>query len=532
MCDEVDRFFRRKKMLKEAEEQSHLVLISGEELVLELMNSPIDWNTFNEIQNLQGNQYAFDFDTSVSAEQITALIGELEGTFDEAKFDALLTACRDTVISNIIKPFGLAHILFEDRLGGNVTTAHNFEKGHEYCATSEDQERYRVWKQDYDRAPYEKDFKRMRKYIFKHSDKIADGYTGKKLSKDGRTELDHITPVHTIDKDPGSNLFMTQGQRMLMANADANLTLTDKSLNRSKNDSDLLEWKEKKASNPLVPGQTNSEKYEIDERLAQEKHRISKRHIEKEILKNQVLKQGSETLKTGAREGLKMGLQQAVGLLLHELVIAMFWEVKDIYANGIKSGSIGKELLPVMKERLERVGNRVLDRWQHVARTFFDGAISGFISNLITVAINMFLTTGRRVVRIIREGLFSLLRAVKMLLLPPEGMTPQQAAHEASKLIAAGLTIAGGIMLEEAIDKLITAVPPLKPFADVFTTVLVGLATGLATTFLVYSLDKLDLFGVNASDRYLHVLAQLEADLNALFAETDKIIIDLKLSPA
>ena len=128
-------------------------------------------------------------------------------------------------------------------------------------------------------------------------------------------------------------------------------------------------------------------------------------------------------------------------------------------------------------------------RYGRVFRVFGDGFISGFTSNAVTVLINTFVTTGKRVVRLIREGILSLLKALKMLVLPPEGLTFSEAAHESMKLLAAGGIVVGGVALEESVELLIKSVPVLIPYASVLTAVFVGALTALCMTFVCYLID-------------------------------------------
>jgi hypothetical protein len=46
---------------------------------------------------------------------------------------------------------------------------------------------------------------------------------------------------------------------------------------------------------------------------------------------------------------------------------------------------------------------------------FGTGAISGYISAIITTLINMFIRTGKNIVRLIREGFISLIKAVTIM---------------------------------------------------------------------------------------------------------------------
>jgi len=86
---------------------------------------------------------------------------------------------------------------------------------------------------------------------------------------------------------------------------------------------------------------------------------------------------------------------------------------------------------------------------------FGTGALSGFLSAIITALINMFVRIGKNIVRLIREGFMSLMKAVKTLLFPPEGMSKKEAVHEATKVLATGIVITGGILATESISTML-----------------------------------------------------------------------------
>jgi hypothetical protein len=103
-------------------------------------------------------------------------------------------------------------------------------------------------------------------------------------------------------------------------------------------------------------------------------------------------------------------------------------------------------------------------------------------------------------------------------------MDSARAAHEASKIIATGIVIAGGISLEQEIDKLIKISVILEPLSDIITAVITGALTGIATTFIVYLIDKMDLLKVNSNERHEIIMNQLEGNLEELFTQGDDLI--------
>lgn len=64
-------------------------------------------------------------------------------------------------------------------------------------------------------------------------------------------------------------------------------------------------------------------------------------------------------------------------------------------------------------------------------------------------------------------------------------MTAQQALQEGLKMLTAVIVTSVGMLLNESIATFMATVPFLKPFADMLTPVLIGIATGLLSAFLV-----------------------------------------------
>lgn len=526
--DRVAKYYQRKKLIKESENLVLTSKVKGGKVV--------DHELLNNTSNAMNNHYSIDI--SVTSEEVTTFLLDFQKEFNQEKLNKLITDCKKEVINSIVTPFGLGKIVAAyDKAGGNVTTLHNFEQG--IVANDEDQQRYNEWQRvsnpsesDYGyqeksngkikkTSPIQQDRKthhdplkdKWKKDQYQQMDegkKVVDGYSGKELGtkinnqikKDNSIDAEHITSVAEIEKDSKNHLFANGDNReerlqdrANLSGHEDNLTLIDGGMNSSKSDADLMEWanspiSKKHAEETGNPNMTNAEYYDLDKQKIQEQYDKSKRHIKRTQLKKQVIKQGRELISTGASEGAKMGMQQALGLVITEFFTALFDEIIDIYKNGFSNGFEDDRFFTVLKERLKKISIRIKDKWKDAAIAFKDGFISGFISNLVTTVINMFVTTGKRIIRIIREGIFSLFRAVKLLLFPPENMTYEEAMHEAKKLLASGVIISFGVLAEEYIDKLIKSTTILEPFSDAITATFVGSLTGLAVTMTAYYLDK------------------------------------------
>lgn len=214
-----------------------------------------------------------------------------------------------------------------------------------------------------------------------------------------------------------------------------------------------------------------------------------------------------------------MGVQQGFGILLVELFSQVMKEIRDIFKNGKELDSWVQDI----KIRLRRIGANVAAKWKDALDGFISGGISGFISNFITVMVNRFVTTCARMVRLIREGVFSLFKAAKTVLFRPEGTSFRESAHEASKLVMSGVIVAGGVLLEEAIESLISSIPLLAPIATTITMVIVGSITGIAMAMSAYIIDRLDLLRVIEVEQHNYVIKNLDNRIAASLDHSEEI---------
>ncbi|HCI2696222.1 TPA: hypothetical protein NOT46_005771 [Pseudomonas aeruginosa] len=439
----------------------------------------------------------------------------------EERLQKLFADCQQQVLGQIIGPFGLSMAMFEDKNGGNVTTLHNFSRDDDaYVATESDKALHAHSKIEYDedvRSLYEIDTKKKadttggKTWEKKRDEKIKQGvdeYTGAVVSSDGKitlksgevvnAELDHVVSIGETHRSAKNHLALGKvvtdpatGEQVVdtsrireMVNHDENLALTNKPANGSKKAHDLKEW----AGKERADGTTNAEEFGLDDRLVDEAYSKARAHVESTANNALLKKQTTELLQTGAKQAALMGLRQSLGLLLTELVNGLFNEFKVLIKAGVEAG---KTLFEEIKERLQRVIASVVKKIPAAASQAFQGGVSGFMSNLITFLINNFLSTAKRFVTIIREGLLGLVKAFKMIMFPPKGMTSSEALQEGLKVLTAVVVTSVGFLLQESVATFLKTLPFLIPVADAVSGVLIGIMTGLLSAFLAYQLDNL-----------------------------------------
>ncbi|HAS6183711.1 TPA: lactate permease [Vibrio vulnificus] len=532
-----DRFKKRQAFREKRKQQPRLFEAASPELVVRLLDSEVDNARLSSIDYVANLACPIEADPA----EAQALLLEMRTAFEQQRVNDVLGKAQREVLQSIAGPFGLGKMVSAyDKVGGNVDTIHNARQG--VYATEEAHQNYEQ-RGDYDTHavhthPNYVDHNR-RNSAARKTEGIEDGYSGDTLGYHDKTDLEHVYSGKQIHDDAGRVLAGITTEEL--ANQDENLIATSASINRSKKAKSPEEFanyledtssQRKDRINQLNQqgSLTDKERKELAKleqlekadpekvrSLGEQAKKAQDSAINKEYYSSKKFR--NDVISSGANEGFKMGVQQAFGTLLIELFSATFEELRAVFRAGLE----GPSLFADAKDRLKRIGQRVAAKWKDAIVGFSGGFISGFISNFVTVIINAFVTTGKRAVRMIREGIFSLLKAVKTLLFPQEGLSYREAAHEAMKLIATGGIVVVGVAAEEAIEKFILSVPLLAPIAGMLTAVLVGALSALGISLVCYLLDRVDLFGAIDIQRSTFVLQKLDEDTQLRIARCDEI---------
>jgi len=486
-------------------------------------------------------------DVSVGRAEVEELLSALSNGDAQARFDRMLGECKSGIAQAIAGPFGVGRIVSRwDQTGGNVDTIHNAREG--VYATPDERATYEA-RAEYDHEVSEK-YHSHANYIStnaKHSEQFKDGatgaediYTGERLRHgQDKVNLDHIRSAKETHDDAG--IYLAGLDPVDVASRQANLGPTRESINKSKKaktPSEFLDYLEQgKPERQAVIERlqskeflTEKEQHQLQklrqlEQVQEErvKHADEKATEDRESVINGTYYGGEKfknaVLKTGAKEAGKLAFQQLLGEALSEFFLAVVDEISDWNQQG------RKDLM--LTQRLQRIAHRVVDKWKDFLDAAWQGALSGFLSNLATVIINVFATTEKRLVRMIREGFFSLLRALKMLIFPPTDMTYAEAMHAATKVAFAGGILIGGLALEEIILKQLQAFG-LGFVADFATAAIVGSTTAIAIALTAYAIDRLDLLGVEADAKHDRTLDILDHTIDASIQSIEQTLAGLR----
>lgn len=461
------------------------------------MEKELDILTNDELKKIEINK---DLENALTE------LNNLKNKYSQKDSATLLNLCKNNVIDTITSQFGLAGLFINSQDGGNVTTTHNFEQG--ITATAADEQKYNSWQEmkqkDWQKVRkgtgYDKPLPGKRKEAFQTQNIIIDEYTGHPLPKDGRAQLDHIVSASEIENKVSTNLFMTPEERAKMATDEKNLAWTEGSANQSKGNKTMKDWLNEKDKKT---GQTKAEKYGIDEEMAMGKDKEARKFVNKTINTKAAKKYTKELLATGGKDAVMMATYSALGVVLRDLAQGIMIEVRLTFEQ--KGQESFKEIFTRFKNRLQEILAGLKNKWKDIFKGSLEAAITAFLSNIVVFVINLFFTTLKKIVSMIRAGFVSLCQAVKLLTNPPADMPQEEVHYQALKILTAGIIGAASLGLSAVIEKGLQAIPGLQPLmmfpipslgkeqrtvSDVIAVTLSALAGGLLTTIVLYFMDK------------------------------------------
>lgn len=427
---------------------------------------------------------------------MTAFAAQLDNNFglsnQTSVHKTLFEQYERTIINSLISAFGL-DLFINDRLGGDVDTIHNVRQIGDGKMTYKNEQN----KADYQNMPgYSRErFNELHKSpnfthkkheareVFQKTGKtIKDAYTGGDIGFYGHTnavgsnkkaELDHVIPTKEIYEDRGRVLAGLSAKEL--ADAESNLAFTNKSLNAS------LQDKPKKA---YVEQHTNLDETTKKQILATDEkaRKAYEKKLETEYYTSSKFRK--DLLTSAGKVGLQMGVRQMLGLVFSEIWFAIKDELDRF--DSIMNTDIG-ELLHAFGEGVKKGLENCKQNYKALLDKFKDGALAGFLSSVTTTLCNIFFTTSKNIVRILRQTWVSIVDAVKILFINPDNLLFGDRMLAATKVIATGASVAVGVLVSEAISK--TAIGAFPVVGEIVQTFCGTFVTGIMSCTLLYFLD-------------------------------------------
>lgn len=269
-------------------------------------------------------------------------------------------------------------------------------------------------------------------------------------SVENHTDMDHTVSAAEIIRDPAANAHMTKDEQIAFANSDANLNEMDSSLNRSKGDKSMTDW----LDNPNSSGQKPDEIFDISaENEAKLRQKDAEAREEYEKQKKEAEQKSIEAGKKSRKEeAFRIGgkaLRRALMQLLAELV-------REIVAKMVKWFKSSKKALDTLLDSLKEAIHSFIGKMkQHLTN-----AGNTLFTTVATAIIGPIVGTIKKVWIMLKQGWSSLKNAIAYIKDPAnKGKPIGRLMMEVGKIVIAGMTGIGAMVLGEVIEKGLMTIP-------------------------------------------------------------------------
>lgn len=289
-------------------------------------------------------------------------------------------------------------------------------------------------KSDY-RKPYEEDRNKDKKNKF----------GSKTINKD------HQVADATIARDAEAGAYMTTDEKVSAANSEDNLYDLDSAANQSKSDHDGEKWVKHKRTGKNGNGQTNGEYFGIDEDeyIEQDKKAKDAYAEKKKKKREEEIALGKKSQK---EEAFRIGGKALQAVLMQ--LLAEF--VREIIAKLVKWFKSAKKALDTLLDSLKEAIHSFVGKM----KTHLINAGNTVFTTVATAIIGPVFGTIKKVWMMLKQGWSSLKNAVKYIKDPAnKGKPVGILLMEVGKIIIAGLTGAGALILGEVIEKGLMTIP-------------------------------------------------------------------------
>jgi len=364
------------------------------------------------------------------------------------------------------------------RKEAHIQTAENFEKG-KFATHNRDvdyQERYDTWQNNF----VKDDLGNIRTHT------TRSGKTVNTLTKEARkpfdagrptgskvkgTQMDHTVSAGEIIRDSKANAFLTKEEQIAFANSEANLNEIRSEINQAKGDQSTSEL----FDNPNSKGQYAREVHNIsskEEKQLREKDKEARTEYdrvrdeaEKRAIQSGKKSRRDEALKVSGK-ALKAALLQLLSEFLRELISKFISWLKDTEKNL-------STFIEKIKEAIISFVNNLSNHLLNVGKS----VVTMIASAIVGPVINTFLKAWT----FIHQGWKSLKEAIDYLNNPNnKEKSVQIMILEVGKIVVAGLSATGAIVLGETLGASLTASFPVLAIS----IPLLGTIGGLIGTFM------------------------------------------------
>ena len=274
------------------------------------------------------------------------------------------------------------------------------------------------------------------------------GFVG---NKEKGTDVDETISVAEIIRDPSANAHMSLNERIEFDLSEKNRNEMNSSWNRSKGDTPTNEWLDNTNSKGQKPQEVFDNMTDEDVEKLRQKHAEASAEFEKKKKEGEQrsIEAGKQSQK---EEAFRIG-SKALRAVITQLLAAL---VKEIVAKLIKWFKLAKRTLDSLLSSLnEAIHGFILKLKENLLN-----AGNTLLNTVAAAIVGPVFSTIKKVWMLLKQGWKSLKDAVNYIKEPEnKGKPLNRLLLETGKIVIAGLTGAGSIVLSEVIEKGLTAIP-------------------------------------------------------------------------
>lgn len=269
-------------------------------------------------------------------------------------------------------------------------------------------------------------------------------------SVENHTDMDHTVSAAEIIRDQAANAHMTKDEQIAFANSDANLNEMDSSLNRSKGDKSMTDW----LDNPNSSGQKPDEIFDIsaeDEAKMRQKDAEAREEYEKQ--KKEAEEKSIEAGKKSRKEeAFRIG-GKALRAVLMQLLAEL---VREIVAKMVKWFKSSKKALDTLLDSLKEAIHSFIGKMkQHLIN-----AGNTLFTTVATAIIGPIVGKIKKVWSMLKQAWSSIKNSIAYIKDPAnKGKPIDRLMMEVGKIVIAGMTGTGAMLLGEVIENSLMTIP-------------------------------------------------------------------------
>lgn len=282
---------------------------------------------------------------------------------------------------------------------------------------------------------------------------------------------DHTISAAEQIRDTEAAAYVDRETRKEFAKSDVNLNDLDSRANSSKNDSTMDEW-----LNSEKDGKKPSERFDIDEDDLRQKDAAAREEYEKmkDEGKKKAIEEGKKSQKEEAFRIGGKALRAVIMQLLAELV-------KEIIAKLVKWFKAAERKLDTLLAALKEAITSFIGK----LKTHLKNSAETALTTVATAIWGPIVNTIKKVWTMLEQGWHSLKEAIAYIKNPENKGKPVGILMlEVGKIVMAGLSAAGAIVLSEVIEKALIAIPVVGQTVFAFEIPLIGSLANILGIFL------------------------------------------------